>query len=683
MHVTVTSGTVGRGIKNNMSTIFRDVARRENKKAEGKEVNTDEEEKLLKACKKFYRMSKKGEETRMAQDRKGTKLREGQHWSQGAAPGTNLITSNNSASLYEKLVDSVVRNKPVPEVSAYDTDDDEAAGVLEAAIMQVWEDNFMQQKMKQAAIQVGFTRPVLLYIEWDRAGRGGIGMINTRTIPAYRSIIDNRHTFLTDMEFSGFKEYTTRRKLIKLFPNKADAIEEATEAHSDSLMDNNANPLRSDNANVSDGSFPNTIGSISSNAVSAPGGTTWSQIGRDGVSASSLDEEMEVLYLWIKDSTPIHREKVKMNSFGRPIKKLIRDELTGEIQFDTKGFTVVQGPFGPINQPNLIPKTEDVMEDVIEEKYKNYRHICFLPMDNLILWDVDWDAPLPLVSLRDNFALDGYWTVGLAQRLIKVQHAKNIALTILVKNITHSLTGTYLASVRSGIKDSKLIPQPGQVYMCQNIDDQSIKRFPTAQLDPGLIQMLQIFKGEMMDLLNISPMQTGQAPGRVDSRGGLDTVLSASSDNMVALSQHIEDSISEWAKIVMWFIQNYYNHEHFVEIIYADGVSEWKSASALAVRGQYAVRVDTGVGLNHSEAAQYARALEAYTQGVYPLPTLAQKANIQGWKKALKLKGELLKRPDLQYLLGASVAPPASLNKAASKTAASTRSHHSLAPKAG
>jgi len=75
MHVTVTSGTVGRGIKNNMSTIFRDVARRENKKAEGKEVNTDEEEKLLKACKKFYRMSKKGEETRMAQDNIGPKAR--------------------------------------------------------------------------------------------------------------------------------------------------------------------------------------------------------------------------------------------------------------------------------------------------------------------------------------------------------------------------------------------------------------------------------------------------------------------------------------------------------------------------------------------------------------------------------------------------------------------------------
>lgn len=194
-----------------MAKRFKELADKETSKEQGKYMPSEKEEILIKKLNIFLRQARVGEDARVAMDKKGAALRAGQHWGSNASPGVTLIDSSIGVSMYEKMVDSTTRTKPQPEIFAKNSDDEDAAILLESAVLQNWDFAKLQQKIKQAALLAGFSRPPLIYAEWIPELRNGIGDINFRTIPGYRTIIDNKTAYINEMEYVGFKEKMTRR----------------------------------------------------------------------------------------------------------------------------------------------------------------------------------------------------------------------------------------------------------------------------------------------------------------------------------------------------------------------------------------------------------------------------------------------------------------------------------------
>jgi hypothetical protein len=618
---------------------------------------------------KYRLASERGEDARKARDAQGAKLRNGQFFEDGVLPSTTPVESNIATALYERLVDSITRNKPIPQVAPIGHSDDKAARLLEGAILTNWESTNMQNLMKIGGLQVGFTRPCLWYVYWDDKARSGIGDIKTRIIPGYRCIIDDKVPFVQDMEYVGFRETASRAKIIQLFPSKTKEIEDAANSsESRSTPLGKGNPLRN-----TSGNFLEAVTRIAPGL--SPTGRRTVNMGGGPQQSDPLAEDVEVEYLWIDDPTPQTQWRAKLDETRRPIRRIIRDEESNEIQFDHQGWETVIGPGGPMLAPILHPKTEAVMEKVIGYKYKHRRHVAWIPRDNVILYDVAWDGRIPLMTQRDNFPIDGYWSTGLALRLRSLAVARNLLFTVIFKSLKMSQNGSWLATHQSGMKKNELFPRPGVVYLANRIDENNIRPFPHNNVDGAYFTLINLFVNEMMQLLGITAASQGQADGRVDSAPSYDKLIEAASNAIVAQAQLLETTIKEWCLVVIDFIQDRYTHEHWVEVETDTGETDYQQASALAVRGEYAVRIETGSMVSYSESALFNRAKEIAALGFYSLPILGKVAGIPHYKAGLKEKGRIIAMgPQFSYLLGPSAATPVQQSRVA--TSAQRRSHH-------
>jgi hypothetical protein len=641
------------------------------------EMSDEDNEALISQLRVYRRKASVGQDARNSNSRKGAKFRAGLHWNDKfQMSGKSQITANIGASLYERFINTVTTTKPIPLVSSRDGDDD-TAQLIQGAILDNWTNSLMQAKLKQGALQAGFTAPVLWYVYWDQKLRGGIGDFNTRIIPAYRSIIDNKYLDVQEMKYVGFTESSSRAELTTIFPDKADEIEDAANANSSSIIGGNKNKNNPLDLQSKAGGNDNWDDGPSISRTSTAGTLTGKYSIRSGIKQiDPLSEEVEVEYLWIDDLTPLKKMVPKLDEMGRQVKKVIRNPLTGQIEFKTEGEVATPGPFGVFYIPNVVPETEDVMEEVVTYKYIHRRHIAWLPQDEVILWDVDWTGPIPLVSQRDNYPLTGYWTEGLALRLSSLQFARNIIYCMIMEKIKFSMGGVILVTQMSGLKDKKLYPRAGEVIVGTKIDETNVRNFPVTPIDASTIQMLNVIEQEMMKILGVSNVMQGEAAGRADSPDTYDKLLEAASGTIKDIAQMTEETIRQWCLIAMYYIQNYYTHEHWVETEAATGETKWKVASALACRGEFGVKIETGSMLSMSDQAKFARAASILATGVYTLPRFAKMAGIPFWQQSLKEKGEFLKDPSKTWLVGGAGASPNKQNTAAQHAGGQTRSHH-------
>lgn len=637
-----------------------------------KKLSKKKENLLVKQLKVYSKRAKVGEGPRIAADRKGYKLREGKHFEQ-VSEGTSPVVVNFATGLYERLINSITRNKPSPQIVAKQSNDTEGAMLLQAGVLQIWDTAQMTMWIKRGALLAGFCRPALHYVYWNRKLRGGIGDVDNRVIPPYRCIIDNRFSDIGHMEYKGFWEEMTRKELIELFPEKADEIEEAQQSSNNSLSANvKDNPFKDESGG--DNEFEPALTRISP-TFTEPAGTYSINSGTANAKKDPTSEKVRVEFLWLDDGTPIKKEQQKVDGLGRPIMMFIRHPLTNEIMFEEKGNEVVHGPFGPLNFPNVEPQMEPVMETVIENKYKYSRHVAWLPEDDIVLWDVSWDGPIPLITQRDSYAMDGYWSKGLTHRLIPLQNAYNMIESMIKEKLQYNLHGTWLATPNSGLKTNKLIGRAGQVFQAFRIGEQDIRSMKMEPIDPIFPQMLSIIESQMQKILGVSNVMQGEAAGRIDDASTYDKLLENASGAIVDIAQMIEQTAVEWCNVVVWFMQTYYTHEHMVEIDTNDeGGTEWKPASAILTQGEYSIKMSAGSMIYQSESQQFARYSQYATMGFYALPTLGRLLKIPFFEKALAEKGRLLADPSKSYLLGPAAATPAKTNTATQGI--TKRSHH-------
>lgn len=597
----------------------------------------------------------RGETARTSRDRRGSQLFNYQMWS-GTLPTSKFpITCPTHIALFDRVTGLVTKYEPVPKVEPVNGADEDGARILQGAILTSYRENGMQELVKIAYRQAGYTRPCMFYSYWDHTKLRGLGFPTTEIIPGYRSIIDDTKYRLVDMDFCGFKVRRTRAKLMQICPDKADEIATASEIEQNEPLSERGsdNPLKW---------VPNINPQSQDLQYSTDHGLTYSGIRavktRKGTRESDpLAAEVDVEFQWLRDETPIKVQRPKLDAFGRQLYRIATDE-EGNPSYEITGYKVVQTMFGPVNMPEFKPKRVAVLEEQVEKKYKQWRCVVWIPQDEVILRDLDWDAPLPLQSVRDRLPIDGYWSQGTVQMCETLAVAKNILYTIIFQRFRVSLMGTFLATPQSGLKKNKLSPEDGAVFYAKKIDSDNIKQFPAQPLDASQFQLIHEINSEMLNLFGISDPMQGQAAGRAESPQTYDRLIEQGGTSIVDRAQSLARTLEEWAEYQMWMFQHFGGPEHMIQMETPDGNSAWKALNPLLIRGQYACDIEAQSMIAYSEMAQYERAKESYAQGIYAKPMFVKAGRIPYGRQALEEVGRLLKDPSKQYLLGAASAPP-------------------------
>ena len=638
---------------------------------------------LLEELRKIRRRAMAGEAERRATSRRGAKLAKGRMWEEGITSGRLPISANQAIAQAEQFIASVLRNAPVPELRPINDSDEDAAALLEGAIVTNVKTQRLLEKLQSAMRMAFFSYPQLGYTYWDSEYRRPdgrvIGDFATRMYPSHRAIVDSRHWFVEDMDFAGVRETMSRAKLIRLFPDKADAIEAAMNLDGQEKPGMPGDPW--------DSPFhqgrPNALSRLVADDQGKFTGKQSIKVGGKMRKQNPLLAEIEAEFLWVKDSTPIEKEEPKLDSTGRPIMHHQRHEDTGELLFDFDGWdTVVDPERGPMFQPKLKPRRTLVMQTNIVKKYPAWRHVAWLPDDGIILWDVRWDGPCPLWPVRTSYPLNDFWDRE-GQGLRRARHFRlrgTILWTIIFQRLKLSLGGTWLASFRSGLKRQKLTPEDGQVFYGKSIGQDDVRQFPVSPLDVSYVNVLHEIEQEMMKLIGLAPVQRGQAAGRVDASTAYDKLIEQAGTAQQNAAQLLESSLTDYARIAVWYVQNFYTHEHFVEVEDDDGITSFRQASRLATQGEFAIDMDTSAMQAHSDSAMRDVAQEGARLGIYSLPMLAKLGRYPQWRRALKQKMLLIEEgPQGAPLLGPAGAPPGQV----ARPAQTRRSHHKPGSPAG
>ena len=622
-----------------------------------KSVRGRDRDLLIARLKKISKRAMEGESERRATSRRGAKLAKGKMWEDGITPGRLAVTANQAVAMGERFIASVLKNDPIPEIQPVNGADDDAAALIEGGIRTNIQREKLLSHLKSSMRVAFFSYPVLEYTYWDSTARNGIGDFRTRMVPADRCIIDNKHWFVRDMDYAGVRETATRARLCQLFPDKVDEIEAAGAQLETAMPGLPADPWKT-NASASNGRGGAISRLVADSQGNFTGKTTLKVAGKKPTERSPLQEEIGVEYVWIKDPTPIEIERPAHTASGKPRTRHMRHPDTGELLFDHEGWEMHQGDRGPIYMPKLKAKSEPVMVVDIELKYPNWRHVAWIPQDEIILWDVNWDGPIPLWTVRTSYPFTEYWNEGQGLRLVSLSVARNILYTIMFQRLKLSLGGTWLATHQSGLKRNKLTPEDGAIFYGKKIDPENVRQFPIQPLDVAYLSLLHEIENEMAKLIGLSDVQRGQSQGRVDSGSGYDKLIEQGGVAVVDAAQLVEESLRDYAEIAMWYMQSYYTHEHFVQVEASDGLTTWQQASRFAMDGQYACFIETGSTQAHSESAQRDMAKEGAQLGIYTLPMLAKLGRYPQWRRALQQKMALAGDPAKAPLMGPAGAPP-------------------------
>jgi hypothetical protein len=617
---------------------------------------------------------------RRERDRRGMRLFRGDNIDDGISNTQLSVASQSALSLYERVAADVLRGVPEPEIEAINPDDEGAARVAQGAVRTNWTRTRMLEKIANGYRLSGFTRQIGIYHFWRHEMNGGIGDVDKRAIPGHRLIFDDRVSYVQDMEYVGFEEEMSRAKLITLFPDKAEEIEAAADTAGDRLVNLNNDPLKSGKNSTGNPGVTVVDRLVTQNSTLTPPFSPVTSIrnasGKRG-KGDPLSENVKVRFLWVDDPTPQRAKKPRLDpKTKRPMYRIVRDEL-GKPQLDRDGFQVMNTPLGPQYVPKVNPRFEIIMDDVIERKYKYWRHVAYIVQDKVKLWDVSWDGPVPISILRDRYPAYGFDAPGSALRLVSLNVARNVLWTIIFQRLKKSLAGTFITTANSGLKRNTLINEIGAVFTISNAVNinEAIKDFPSTPLDAAYFSLLDKLEAEMERLLGITPAMQGQAVGRADSPSTYEQIADQAGGPMLDRAKIIDRFIQDATEIDLWFMQNYYTHEHVVEVEEDDGFATWREASAIAIRGKFAVRVETGATLGNSVARDRQEAEAGAQAGFYALPMLGRLGRFRNWRQGLKQKGAIMaKGPQYSWLLGPAGASPQ--QQAMNLRSQRQRSHH-------
>jgi len=191
---------------------------------------------LVRYCLSYVAESDKSEDSRRRQDRIGGNMLYGRHWNVQLPPTRVSMTVNYAKALVEHRVALMTKQQPVPVVESLDGADTPSVRVMRGVLMDWWERDAMQGKLRRSRRLADTTRTCAWKALWDPSLYDGAGDVTVDVIPGWRLIIDPTTDDRRRMRFIGDRTVMPRSRAMMLYKDAgleaSRAIEDATQVKS-------------------------------------------------------------------------------------------------------------------------------------------------------------------------------------------------------------------------------------------------------------------------------------------------------------------------------------------------------------------------------------------------------------------------------------------------------------------
>lgn len=597
-------------------------------KRESKKALPDDEDFLAKLSDRmdeYIRLSDAEEEARRANDRLGSAIYYGRHWNVPMPKNRVALTVNVTKSLIDHKIAIMTKQRPVPVVEANEAGDVENARIMRTVLQQYWLDDRMMIKSRDALRLCNTTRTIGSKTYWDPDKKGGAGDVTTDIIPGFRLILDPCTKNVDRMEFIGDRAYVARSRAMKLYPQSARKIADASTPRETPIgASSSDSPIKGPFRERSGVDTPSGAGGTIINGHPVITAFTGRAVGRTG-----NDRKVEIVELYYKDRTMIEKEVPVKDAFGRKVQRIARDE-TGMPQFDQVGdWDEILG------EPGFELRYEDVTRKELAPKYPFYRRTTKLFPDNLVLDDRAWDLAHPYEILGDQPALEGPWDKCCSAETEDLQAALNISLSTMLDNLRFSAFRAFKKTSMANIAKNNLVLSPGDIIDVGMSQD-GLMPFEFPQLSEAWFAWINNIVTLMERIVGATGVMQGEAAGRVDSGVGYDTLAEIGGSRIVECTQRYEEWISRLMTKVGWYAQRYYTEAHAVRVEDAEGNLTWERASSKELWGAFNYRIVTGSTLAWNESSVRARVMEEFGAGLRDRVSVWQKLQIEDWQVIMK-----------------------------------------------
>ena len=585
---------------------------------------------LVRRCMGYVSHADLGEEARRKHDRVGARLVYGQHWAKRMPNDRAAITANLALALMLQKIALMTKQDPVPIIMPKSGLDVEAADLMRLVILDNFHQSKMTRKLRRLIALAIATRTAAFKIVWDPVLNGGHGGIDTDVVAGWNLIIDNRSGSKSQMEFAGTRITVSRARAMLMYPSAAQKIRDAEDDAGDTY--------RSAGPAIKGPSIPTPWARRS---MPPPGATivngkpvVTSFAGEIG-NENPYTKDVEIIELYHRDHTLVKKLVPKRDTTGRiQQESVLNDDGTPHISFDIDEYITTEDG-QTIGLPNPFFVMQDVMEEKLMRVYPHWRRTTILLPDQILLEDIPWDGPLPLVFYTDIDPLDGIIGRGSLLQTEQLQGLVNVGLSTTTDNLRMGSLNAWFAGAASGLTEAtQIIPNVGQVIPIGDVSQ--IKAVSNQGLDANFFTLINLTQSFMERIIGTWGVMMGQQQGRTDSAGATGMLAETGGARIDMDLDNVCDTLSEWAEIVGWYAQQGYDEAHSVAIQDDSGNIGFESVARPYLQGDFNYQVEVQSDHAWSATARQKRDLEELKEGIIDKVEYYQRQGTPNWRAMLK-----------------------------------------------
>ena len=616
------------------------------------------EDKLTRRVMGYIRAADIGEETRRRHDRLGGRLYYGQHWDRPMPSDRAAITANIGMAILRHKVGIMTKQDPIPVIEPDDVGDARAAQLMGKVVRRIWMDDRMREKARRVITLANATRTAALKVLWDPVAKGGAGDISTQVVPGWCLILDNRVSDPKEMQYAGHRATVNRSRAMLLYPDAAEQILDLVE----SQHTKRAGPLGRGTTPIS---TPWKTAYLPPPGASIVNGKpVVTAFAGEIVTDTEGTSDVDIVELYHRDHTLIEKEVAVRDPNGKVKQEIARDD-DGMPQFDEREPDFHTLPDGSVVAvPNYKLRMQDVMETQLVRKYPYWRRttLCMYSGEGVMLEDRDWDRRLPLAFYTDIEPLDGMLGRGSLLQIEHLQALVNVGMSTVTDTLRFGALCAWLAGTSSGVTSTQILPGIGQVIPVNDVTQ--FKPVEVNPLDPQFFTLLDRATLFMERIMGAVGVMQGEAPGRMDSAIGVDSLAEIGGSTLAECTQRFETTIADWAEIVGGFAQEFYDERHAIAVEDVTGDITWERASSPLLAGSFSYSVATGSTMAWSESAKQQRSFQEYQQGLIDRQAYYEETKKANWRQILQ---RIAAAVGPQGAIGPAASPPPRTRQTAPK----------------
>lgn len=601
---------------------------------------------LVRYCLSYIAESDKSEDSRRRQDRIGGNMLYGRHWNVQLPPTRVSMTVNYAKALVEHRGALMTKQQPVPVVESLDGADTPSVRIMRGVLMDWWERDGMQAKLKTARIMADSTRTCAFKALWDPTLYDGAGDACADLIPGWRLIIDPTTSDRRRMRFIGDRTVMTRARAMMLYKDakgSGEAIRDASQVKSWATGGSSVSPIKD----------PwDRFASVYPGVTVVAGVPTLEGYSAQGFPrAQEIDQMVEIVELYMLDPTMIEDEVPKYDEEGFPVRVPVLGD-DGIPIFDELPGERVELPDGSLAVlPAYKLRTVQATERKFVRKYPFYRRVTMVLPDQEIIEDRAWDFPNPYSLMQGGHALEGPWSCGVMRDLESLQNQLNVSCCMMMENLRFSALRVAI-SYNAGLERNTLSVNPGDVVNATG-EKGSLEFVPFPELSQSWFGWLETTMKLMEKIAGTDGVMSGEQIGRVDSAEAYDFLAEITGSRLTSDAQDMERCISELMETIGALVQQGYTSAHAVKVEDLEGNISIQHVTQTDLVGTFRYKVRVGSTLAWSASAIRKRALEDMNNGVLDKIGYWQKTGEQGWQG---LRARLMSEPP--QLQGGAGSPP-------------------------